>query len=192
MSMNGINLNFTDEKARLPVGISKMFGNPDVWDGFEWPSFTESGEEYDLPFVCQINCEQAAAFDTENVLPKNGVLYFFYDMDGLPLEPFGSNRARVFYYDGDMAGLHQMLRTDHEGNDLCLHEVKMHFNSGETPEGVLGQTSPEERQTLLQLRPFQTQKLTIRFPDNGVLNFYIDKAKLARRDFSNVIFEVKR
>ena len=190
--MSGINLNFTEEKTRLPIGVSKLFGNPDIWDGFIWPQFTESGEEYEMPFICQINCEQAVVYDNANVLPKTGMLYFFYDMDGMPREPFGSSKAKVIYYNGDMSGLHKMLLTDHEGNDMSLPELEVRFDAGDSPKGILGQTDPQDWQPLFKLFSFETEKLSIRFPDNGILYFFIDKDKLASMDFADIKFEVRK
>ena len=58
--MNGIKLKISKPKDKLPAGSSKLFGNPDVWDGFEWPYIEEKDEKYDLTFMCQINCADAA------------------------------------------------------------------------------------------------------------------------------------
>lgn len=46
-------------------------------------SATEDGETFDYPltFICQINCEDIAALDTENRLPHEGMLYFFAAID---------------------------------------------------------------------------------------------------------------
>jgi uncharacterized protein YwqG len=95
IAMSGINLKFTEEKEKLPVGASKFLGNPDVWDGFAWPHFIEGGEDYDLKFLCQINCAEAAPFDTSGLLPKTGMLYFFYDMDEMPQESSDNSAARI-------------------------------------------------------------------------------------------------
>ena len=44
---------------------------------------TEDGETFDYPltFICQINCEDIAPFDKENLLPHEGMLYFFAAID---------------------------------------------------------------------------------------------------------------
>lgn len=46
--MNGIKLRISKPKDKLSAGSSKLFGNPDVWDGFEWPYIEENGELSDL------------------------------------------------------------------------------------------------------------------------------------------------
>ena len=64
---------------------SKWWGDPDMPENMQYPTIevTEDGEKFDYPltFVCQINCEDIAAFDTENKLPHEGMLYFFAAID---------------------------------------------------------------------------------------------------------------
>ena len=64
---------------------SKWWGDPDMPENMQYPTIevTEDGETFDYPltFVCQINCEDLAAFDPENKLPHEGMLYFFAAMD---------------------------------------------------------------------------------------------------------------
>ena len=188
--MDGIDITFSEEKKKLPVGASKFLGNPDVWDGFEWPQLTENGESYDLTFMRQINCAEAAPFDKENVLPKTGMLYFFYDMDEMPRESFDKNTARVIYYDGDLMSLREMLRTDHEGNDMSFREMKIHYHSDvvdrEQLRAQLAGTLPQGWQPLFQVFSFETDKVSIKFADNSALCFFVDKPKLECGDFSDV------
>ena len=64
---------------------SKWWGDPDMPENMQYPTIevTEEGETYDYPltFVCQINCEDIAALDKENLLPHEGMLYFFAAID---------------------------------------------------------------------------------------------------------------
>ena len=131
--MNGIKLKISKPKDRLFPGASKLFGNPDVWDGFEWPYIEENGEKYDLTFLCQINCTEVSALDKEDRLPKTGILYFFYDLDTMP-EMSNSRSARVLWYNGEMSALHEMLLTDEDGNSLSFSEQKIDFEA-EDAEG---------------------------------------------------------
>ena len=184
--MNGIDLTFSEEKKKLPVGASKIFGNPDVWDGFEWPQFTENGESYDFTFVCQVNCAETAPFDKNDILPKSGVLYFFYDMDGMPEESSDKNAAKIIYYDGELSSLYEMLRTDHEGNDMSLPEMKIHFDSSGNIGGVLCGAPVHGQQPLLQIRSFETDNIKINFLGGGVLCFSVPQSNLINGDFSNI------
>ncbi len=64
---------------------SKWWGDPDMPENMQYPTMevTEEGETYDYPltFVCQVNCEDIAAFDKEGLLPHEGMLYFFAALD---------------------------------------------------------------------------------------------------------------
>ena len=77
-----LSLNHTE---RILFCGSKWWGDPDMPEQMEYPTIevSEEGETYDYPltFVCQINCEDIAAYDTENRLPHEGMLYFFAAID---------------------------------------------------------------------------------------------------------------
>ena len=64
---------------------SKWWGDPDMPENMQYPTITvnEEGETYDYPltFICQINCEDIAAYDPEGRLPHEGMLYFFAALD---------------------------------------------------------------------------------------------------------------
>ncbi len=63
-----------DDDENIAVGASKFGGTPDVPASFEWPMW----QEVPINFMAQINLDEIAAFDVENVLPSSGVLSFFY------------------------------------------------------------------------------------------------------------------
>lgn len=85
-----------------------------MWDGFEWPCIEENGEKYDLTFMCQIDCAKAEGFDESGLLPKTGILYFFYDLDTMPEVP-DEKSARVLWYNGELSALNEMMLTDYNG-----------------------------------------------------------------------------
>ncbi len=71
---------------RVLFCASKWWGDPDFPEQMEYPTVKvtdEDGETFDYPltFICQINCEDIAAFDPENKLPHEGMLYFFGAID---------------------------------------------------------------------------------------------------------------
>ena len=74
-----------NQTERILFCGSKWWGDPDMPDQMEYPTIevTEDGETYDYPltFVCQINCEDIAAYDPDSRLPHEGMLYFFAAMD---------------------------------------------------------------------------------------------------------------
>ena len=79
-----IRLNLKKTERILFCG-SKWWGDPDMPENMQYPTVnaTEDGETFDYPltFICQINCEDIAPFDTENRLPHEGMLYFFAAID---------------------------------------------------------------------------------------------------------------
>ena len=64
---------------------SKWWGDPDMPENMQYPTIevTEDGETFDYPltFICQINCDDIAPYDKENLLPHEGMLYFFAAID---------------------------------------------------------------------------------------------------------------
>ena len=192
--MNGIKLKISKPKDRLFPGSSKLFGNPDVWDGFEWPYIEENGEKYDLTFLCQINCTEVSALEKEGWLPKTGILYFFYDLDTMP-EMSNSRSARVLWYNGELSALHEMLLTDEDGNSLAFSEQKIDFEAedaeGKSSHLLLGDMTQscdflKDHLPLLRIGSLETEDAEIRFNGNGSLCFYIEKEKLGACDFSEV------
>ena len=69
-----------------PVGVSKVGGYPDLPPGFAWPYW----EEAPLPFLAQFRLADVTPFDAEGILPKTGMLYFFWDVT-----------MQLFMYGGD-------------------------------------------------------------------------------------------
>ncbi len=201
--MNSIRLKISAPEGKLPVGCSKFLGNPDVWEGFQWPAITVDGEEYDLTFLCQINCAEAAPFDRDGILPRTGMLYFFYDLDEMPWEPSDPDAARVIYYGGDMGDLREMVLVDETGAGIAFAEQRIEmecvepgFLSGcEETHLLLGVPSLDYGtwsdcidgwQMLLQIDSFETEDAMVNFTDEGVLCFFAEPEKVKNRDFSDV------
>lgn len=54
--MKPIYLKLSVPTDKLATGSSRFWGNPDLPEDFDYPSYIdEDGEEYDYDFVCQIN-----------------------------------------------------------------------------------------------------------------------------------------
>jgi len=200
--MNSIRLKTSYVDEKLPVGASKLFGAPDIFDGFEWPTIEVDGEEYDLSFIGQINLAEATKFDKDGVLPKTGMLYFFYDLDEMPHDPSNESACRVIYHERD-DDLHAISYVDEDGEDLSFREMKVEFQLVEAgfladdseTHLLLGEPSMDNGfwyecidgwQMLFQLDSMETDDICINFTDEGFLCFYIDKDKLKARDFSDV------
>ena len=105
IARNEIRISYRKQEEPLPVCSSKIGGKPAVPADFEWPEFT--GESYDgvtksrpLSFLAQINLEEAAEYDTEGILPKKGILSFFYEQMSMRwgFDPKDKGCARVYYF----------------------------------------------------------------------------------------------
>ena len=200
--MNSIRLKTSYADEKLSVGASKLFGAPDIYDGFEWPTIEVDGEEYDLSFIGQINLAEASKFDKDGILPKVGMLYFFYDLDEMPHDPNEKSACRVIYHERD-DDLHTISYVDEDGEDMSFREMKVEFECVEAgfladdseTHLLLGEPSMDNGfwyecidgwQMLFQLDSMETDDICINFTDEGFLCFYIDKDKLRALDFSDV------
>jgi uncharacterized protein YwqG len=65
------------DDSQIPLGASKFGGAPNVPANFEWPMWNDKP----LGFLAQINLEEVAPFDVEELLPKSGLLSFFISFD---------------------------------------------------------------------------------------------------------------
>lgn len=103
LEKNSILIKIDENKKITNPAISKFGGKPYLPADFVWPQFTcaEDGIERPLSFFCQINMEDVKAYDRENILPKSGMLYFFYECESFTwgFDPKDAGAARVFWYD---------------------------------------------------------------------------------------------
>ncbi|WP_315002377.1 YwqG family protein [uncultured Selenomonas sp.] len=92
-------------QEKLPVGASKFYGTPDLPADFDWPHY--KGTDFEgvtknrpLAFLAQINLDEAAPYDRTGLLPKTGVLSFFYETVSMEwgFELKSEGYARVYYF----------------------------------------------------------------------------------------------
>lgn len=106
-----IDSRFVPAQGKLAVGASKFGGRPDVPADFVWPVFETDTREDDqvkerpLAFLAQFDCAQLAPLDPEGLLPKEGVLSFFYELESQRwgYDPKDAGCARVFWFEGPLA-----------------------------------------------------------------------------------------
>lgn len=135
MKKNAIKVNFnTKRKKDLPIGTSKLGGNPDVPKDFKW--FYYEGEGFNgeiqnrpLSFLAQINCEEVKKYDEDSLLPQKGIFYFFYELSTMTwgFDPRDRGSAKVFYFDGDITELSRTNFPDDMQDDFRLPEAQLGF-----------------------------------------------------------------
>ena len=92
-------------------GLTKFGGKPDVPPDFKWCCY--EGEDYldgevknrPLSFLAQFDLAEISKFDTEGLLPKTGLLSFFYELETQRwgYDPKDKGCARVFYFEDTSA-----------------------------------------------------------------------------------------
>jgi uncharacterized protein YwqG len=65
------------DAAQLEPGATRFGGPPDLSAGYAWPE----RDGLPLPFVAQINLSEVAPYDPMHLLPAEGMLSFFFDID---------------------------------------------------------------------------------------------------------------
>ena len=106
---NRIETRFQAGGEPLPAGSSKFGGRPDVPADFVWPVFETKTLDDDtvkprpLAFLAQFDCAWLAGLDPEGLLPRTGLLSFFYELGSQRwgYDPKDAGCARVFWFDGE-------------------------------------------------------------------------------------------
>ena len=96
-------------KNPLSKAHSKIGGAPCLPAEFEWPRYSTPATEHNaavdsapLTFVAQIDCQEVyEALGEETLLPRSGMLWFFYEMSDQRwgFDPADEGCARVIYAD---------------------------------------------------------------------------------------------
>ncbi|MEC4005251.1 YwqG family protein [Flavobacterium sp. SUN052] len=96
---------------KISIGKSKFGGLPDLPTETIWPNLNG----FPFAFIAQINLEEIK-FDTENKLPKKGILYFF----------FSTNQTDYQYESFEK--IHKVLYFDNKTNNLKTSEYPKKYN----------------------------------------------------------------
>lgn len=125
------------KKGGLPTR-SKFGGNPTVPSGFEWPRF--SAKNYDdevanrpLSFLCQIDLSDVAALDKDNLLPKRGLLLFFYELESMAwgFDPTDLGCSRVYFFE-NTASLVSAPFPDDMADEYKIKEYDLKFSAADS------------------------------------------------------------
>ena len=190
------------------TGQSKWWGQPDMPENMDFPEVTlcdDDGEEYQetLTFVCQIRCEDVAPYDTERLLPHEGMLYFFAALDyflgdietsvypGLGI--WDKKYFRVLY-SATCEDLHTHQVIYDDGSPAHFPAEKLFFSSCcELDDGIrlLGQPYIDDvrqdyPQQISLLQIDESERWNLRFHDCGMLNFLISPDDLRNRRWDKV------
>lgn len=84
---------------------SRFGGRPSVPRGFEWPRYNGDMANSPLAFLCQIDLSDIVEYDKEELLPKKGMLLFFYELESMRwgFDPEDKGCARVYYFENKNA-----------------------------------------------------------------------------------------
>ena len=135
---NEISIVISGKPENASPFISKFGGKPAVPADFIWPRFEAAdydGEVVNRPlsFLCQINLEEMQAYDKEKLLPKKGMLLFFYEMETMcwGYDPADNGCARVYYFP-DVNGLAEMDLPEDLREDFRVEEFCLAFSAGDS------------------------------------------------------------
>ena len=179
---NAILINYSEDenKEKLPKGTSKIGGKPDLPKDFQW--FYYKGEDYKkivenrpLSFLMQINCEEVHKYDKESLLPKKGMLYFFYELFTMTwgFSPQDRGSAKVFYYDGEIEDLVPTDFPEDMEKDCIIPESKIDFESmNDYPIDFLDYYDPDDSDEEMDIKEKEFEK------DLKELGYKADTTKL--------------
>lgn len=117
MAKEEIRISYQKETTSIPFLSSKIGGKPAVPADFVWPQYTgiaygeKESKSRPLSFMAQINLKDVAQFDEEHLLPKSGILSFFYELETMTwgFDPKDKGSARVFYFPNES----ELILTDY-------------------------------------------------------------------------------
>ena len=180
------------------VGQSHWWGFPDLPESVDWPANNDGDL---LTFICQIRMDEIAQFDPEGLLPHEGMMWFFADMDYF----LGDMDARCngigewqrdsykVIYEKEVDELHTHEYYWEDGSLAVLEAERIAFEDvGEEDFGfkLLGmpamtegyENENEGMLSLLQLD--EEDRWVMRFFDSGTINFMMPLEALLQRDYS--------
>lgn len=114
------------------IGCTRFGGSPDVPEDFIWARYEGEGftdnkvRPRPLSFLAQFDLEEISKYDTDDLLPKSGVLSFFYELDSQKwgFDPKDKGCARVYWFE-DKTKLHTAEFPDDLDEDFRLPEFNI-------------------------------------------------------------------
>ena len=209
--MTPIHLVLSTPYERVEQCASRFWANPDLPKDYAYPTYIDSeGDEYPYFFVCQINLEELAPYDKDNVFPHKGLLSFFAKIDhylGYMAQTdciggaiSGPEAVKVLYFP-DTEDFEEVVLLDDDDEPTSPDELEVRFAFELEEEYgddhcLLSPPNHREWETwdhpyedweiLLQVDSFEGSDFVLNFMDFGVFDFLISPQALALRDFSDV------
>lgn len=208
--MKPIHLTLHRPFEKIPAGASRFWGNPDLPRGVGYPMYVdEDGDEYPYFFICQINLEEVAPFDTEHRLPASGLLSFFAKIDrymgyfdasdsiGGSISQADAVKVVCFPSCEDMD---EVVLVDDNNSPIAPDEMQIEYAHSAPPlsdehilfappahrEWETWDSPYEDWEILLQIDSFEGMDFILNFMDFGVLDFLISPEDLKNHCFDNV------
>ena len=172
-------------------GGSKFYGAPDVTADFEWPYIVDEDDEFDLEFLCQLNCEDLA--ERCNLIKKKGMLYFFIDPLSEKWYPENLDAVRVVYSNSDIKDLNYIDSIDQNGESIGYPELKIVFDPSvllNTHNLIEIMTQNEKFVTLIKLNSEILSYAGIELSEKCCLEVFTEEERVLKGDFSNVRVKV--
>lgn len=161
MSKNSIDVTYQPSHEGHEKDSSKIGGKPSLPKDFQWPYY--EGKSYDgvvanrpLAFLAEIHLAETAEFDVEGLLPKSGVISFFYEIETEKwgFDPKDKGCGRAFYFENEET-LNETEFPDDLHEDYRFPEFLMSFAQrvslpsygdfyGTSQEKEISQQFPEE------------------------------------------------
>ena len=203
------NFIISNSKKEFKVGQTHMFGSPDAPEYFEWPvTSTRYGDDIDMTFLCQINCRD---LDSE-LLPKEGILYFFYNAAEQPATPNIKDAAKVFWFNENEDELATLRLVDEDGNDLSPDAMELLKSDDDYDVSLISDISDTETEAesdefedefeefeedevfdvsddmivLASFKVYEDDSVSFTFEKGEELCFLINKNALEAKDFSDI------
>ncbi|WP_407083006.1 YwqG family protein [Paenibacillus polygoni] len=111
----------------IPIGESKVGGNPDLTDDMEWPLW----KDYDMTFIAQINL---ADCPVNMSLPQEGLLSFFYAAKAMYEDDDFYNdphTCRVIYIDSErLSNISRRINPNHLTDSEIMKPNKILYEEG--------------------------------------------------------------
>lgn len=129
LTKNAIVIEVEDGEGIAP-DVSKLGGKPYLPKDFSWPRFLDEDDERPLSFLCQINLSDVKQYDQDGLLPRNGLLHFFYDCAAFRwgFDPEDKGCARVFYFE-NTDGFAPMAWPEGIEEDYIVPEMPVRFSN---------------------------------------------------------------